>query len=67
MTQASLQMINPPLHVSGILFLGDVAFTPSLTFASMGCMYTALLVSLLFKIAEVIWTPKPYRLYLVWT
>ena len=65
--QASFQMINLPLHVSGILLLRNMAFTTSLASTSMGSMYTSLPIPLPFKITEVILTLRPHRFCLVWT
>ena len=67
MVQASIKVINLLLHVFGVLFMRDVAFTPWLTFTSVGSMHTSLLVPFLFKIAEVILILRPHRLCLVWT
>ena len=67
MAHASLKVINLLLHVSGILVMRDVAFTPRLTLTGVGSMHTSLSVPLSFKITEVILTLRPRRLYLVWT
>ena len=65
--QASFQMINLPLHVSGVLLLRNMAFTTSLASTSMGSTYNSLLVPLPFKITEVILTLRPHRFCLMWT
>ena len=67
MAQAPLQLINLLLHVSGILLMRDVAFTPRLALTGMGSMYISLLIPSSFKITEVILTLRPPRLCHVWT
>ena len=64
MTQAPLQVINLPLHVSNILLMRDVAFTLRLTLTGVGRMHTSLLV-LLFKIMKVVLTLRPRRFCMV--
>ena len=67
MAQASLKVINLFLHVSSILLIRVVAFTPRLTLTSVGSMHISLLVPFPFKIMEVILMLRPYRFCLVWT
>ena len=67
MAQASLKVINLFLHVSSILLIRDVAFTPRLTLTSVGSMHISLLVPFPFKIMEVILMLRPHKLFLVWT
>ena len=67
MAQASLQVINLLLLVSGILLMRDVTFTLKLTLTSVGSMHTSLPVPFSFKITKVILTLRPHRLCLVWT
>ena len=67
MAQASLKVINLFLHVSSILLIRDVAFTPRLTLTSVGSMHISLLVPFPFKIIEVILMLRPHKLCLVWT
>ena len=67
MAQASLKVINLLLHVSNVLLMKDVAFTPRLTLTGVGSMHTSFSVPFLFKITEVNLTLRPYRLCLVWT
>ena len=65
MAQAPLQVINLLLHVSGILLIRDVAFTPRLTLIGAGSMYTSLLVSPSLKFTEMILTLRPHGFCLV--
>ena len=67
MAQASLQVINFLLYGFGIFLMGEMATIPRMALASMGSMYTPLLVSPLLKFTEVILTLRSYRFWLVWT
>ena len=65
MAQAFLQVINFLLHGFGIFLLGEMATTLRMALASMGSVYTPLLVSHLLKFTKVILTMRPHGFYLI--
>ena len=63
--QFLLQLINFTLHVPFILCMGNMAFPSRLTFTSMHCVHTPLVISPLLKVYKRIVMLRTPRFYLV--